>query len=62
MNMSAFVSEFDLENLPQPPQQNQKNFSDVTNEDYLYLLTAILIHKGDDPYSGHYVAHVRDQM
>jgi ubiquitin carboxyl-terminal hydrolase 48 len=60
LNMSAFVSEFDYNNLPQPPDQHKKNFSEITNEDYSYFLTAILIHKGDDPYSGHYVAHVKD--
>lgn len=46
LDMSQF-----LENCPTPMEGSS-----------IYILTAVLIHRGSSPHSGHYIAHIKDRI
>lgn len=33
-----------------------------TNKSNIYILSAVLIHRGSSPHSGHYIAHIKDRI
>ena len=37
------------------------SFQPPSDQDTIYELTAVLIHRGPTAYSGHYVAHIREE-
>lgn len=42
---------------------NYDNFSsNGKNHSNIYILSAVLIHRGSSPHSGHYIAHIKDRI
>lgn len=40
---------------------NGEGHEDVVDDEFIYDLTAVLIHNGPSAYSGHFIAHVLDE-
>lgn len=38
------------------------NLKSSYNKSNIYLLSAVLIHRGSSPHSGHYIAHIKDRI
>lgn len=47
-----------------PTQLDMKKFvrePNLPDEEYIYTLTSMLIHRGNSAYGGHYIADIRDE-
>jgi len=44
------------------PSSNGTSLRSHNNRSNIYILSAVLIHRGSSPHSGHYIAHIRDRI
>jgi uncharacterized UBP type Zn finger protein len=58
-----FPEVLDMRPFVRPCDNMEATETDNTKiDDYIYELTAVLIHQGDYAHYGHYIAHVRRTM
>lgn len=58
LDMSPFLDASSSHHLPRQSRSASMSLS----QSYMYTLTAVLIHRGSSPHSGHYIAHIKDRI
>lgn len=49
------------QNPPPPPPSSAPSTAPSDNDEYIYELTSVMMHRGMTAYGGHYVVHVKDE-
>lgn len=43
-------------------RNNNNSLTHASHKSNIYILSAVLIHRGSSPHSGHYIAHIKDRI
>lgn len=70
LDMSHFLKETDVgtkTSTLEASSRNNNNYltyngSSSKSQSNIYILSAVLIHRGSSPHSGHYIAHIKDRI